>query len=97
MTLLVPANSGRKTDAEQLATLSALVERPVVQRLGYLLEHLGHDALTGSMLEMLRARGSLPWTELDRQEVRDPDFELEPQQRDPRWRVIVRRVPEPDE
>ena len=51
--------------------------------LGHLLEHLGHDALTGSMLESLRARGSLPWTELDRQEAWDPDFAPEPQQRDP--------------
>ena len=93
----VLSDLGQKIDPEQLATLSALVERPVVQRLGHLLEHLGHDALTGSMLESLQARGSLPWTELDRQEARDPDFEPEPQQRDPRWRVIVRRVPEPDE
>ncbi len=93
----VLSDLGEKIDPEQLATLSALVERPVVQRLGHLLEHLGHDALTGSMLESLQARGSLPWTELDQQEVRDPDFEPEPLQRDPRWRVIVRRVPEPDE
>ena len=88
---------GQKIDPEQLAVLSALVERPVVQRLGHLLEHLGHDALTGSMLHVLQARGSLPWTELDRQEVRDPYFEREPRTRDPRWRVIVRRAPEIDE
>ena len=93
----VLSDLGQKIDPEQLTALSALVERPVVQRLGHLLEHLGRDALTGSMLESLQARGSLPWTELDRQEGQDPDFELEPQQRDPRWRVIVRRVPEPDE
>ena len=93
----VLSDLGKKIDPEQLATLSALVERPVVQRLGHLLEHLGHYALAGSMLESLQARGSLPWTELDQQEVRDPDFEPEPLQRDPRWRVIVRRVPEPDE
>ena len=93
----VLSDLGQRIDPEQLSTLSALVERPVVQRLGHLLEHLGHDALTRSMLETLRARGSLLWTELDRQEVRDSDFELEPQQRDRRWRVIVRRVPEPDE
>ena len=86
-----------KIDPAQLAALSALVERPVVQRLGHLLEHLGHDALTGAMWEALRARGSLPWTELDRQEAGDPDFELEPQKRDLRWRVIVRRAPELDE
>ena len=88
---------GQKIDSEQLGRLSALVERPVVQRLGHLLEHLGHDARTGPMLGSLRARGSLPWTELDRREVRGPDFEPEPRRRDPRWRVIVRRVPEPDE
>ena len=86
-----------KIDPAQLTALSASVKRPVVQRLGHLLEHLGHDALTGAMLEALRLRGSLPWTELDRQEGSDPDFQLEPQKRDPRWRVIVRRVPDLDE
>ena len=69
---------GRKIHPEQLAAFSRLVERPVVQRLGHLLEHLGHDALTGPMLGALQARGSLPWTELDRQQVRDPDFAPEP-------------------
>ena len=86
-----------KINPAQLTALSALVQRPVVQRLGHLLEHLGHDALTGAMLEALRSRGSLPWTELDRQEGSDPDFQPEPQKRDPRWRVIVRRVPDLDE
>ena len=93
----VLSDLGRKIDPAQLAALSTRVERPVVQRLGHLLEHLGHDAVTGAMLEALRARGSLSWTELDRQEAGDPDFELEPQKRDPRWRVIVRRAPELDE
>ena len=86
----------QKIDPEQLAALSAVVERSVVQRLGYLLDHLGYDELTGPMLEALRARGSLPWTELDRQGAQDPDFAREPRQRDLRWRVIVRRVPRVD-
>ena len=93
----VLSDLGQRIDPEQLAALSAQVERPVVQRLGHLLEHLGHDALTRPMLKSLQARGSLPWTELDRQEARDPDFAPEPRERDPRWRVIVRRVPELDE
>ena len=93
----VLSDLGQRIDPEQLAALSAQVERPVVQRLGHLLEHLGHDALTGPMLKTLQARGSLPWTELDRQEARDPDFAPEPRERVPRWRVIVRRVPELDE
>ena len=92
----VLSDLGQKIDPEQLATLSARLERPVVQRLGYLLEHLGHDALTGPMLDTLRTRGSLPWTELDRQEARDPNFAPEPRQRDLRWCIIVRRVPQVD-
>ena len=92
----VLSDFGPKIDSEQLAALSAVVERPVVQRLGYLLDHLGHDSLTGPMLESLRARGSLPWTELDRQEARDPDFAPEPRHRDLRWRIVVRRVPQVD-
>ena len=86
----------RKIDREHLAALSLVVERPVVQRLGYLLDCLGHDELTGPMLESLRTRGSLPWTELDRQEARDPDFASEPLQRDVRWRIIARRLPQVD-
>ncbi len=85
-----------KIDPEQLAALSAVVERPVVQRLGHLLDHLDDDGLTEPMLQALRARGSLPWTELDRKGAQDPDFAPEPRQRDLRWRVIVRRVPRVD-
>ena len=92
----VLSDLGRKIDREQLAALSVVVERPVVQRLGYLLDHVGHDELTGPMQESLRARGSLPWTELDRQEARDPDFASEPLQRDVRWRIIARRLPQVD-
>ncbi len=93
----VLSDLAQKIDPEELAALSELVERPVLQRLGHLLEYLGHDALTGPMLEALRRRGSPPWTELDRQEARDPDFAPVPQKYDPRWRVIVRRVPELDQ
>ena len=92
----VLSDLGQKIDPEQLAAQSMRAERPVVQRLGYLLENLGYDALTEPMLDSLRARGSLPWTELDRQEARDPDFAAEPRQRDLRWRIVVRHVPQVD-
>ena len=72
------------------------VERPVVQRLGYLLEDLRHDTLAEPMLAALQSRRPLPWVELNRQEIRDPEFVPEPRQRDLRWRVIVRRMPEVD-
>lgn len=93
----VLSDLGQKIDADQLAALSVTVERPVVQRLGHLLDRLGHEALTGPMLSALQKRGTASWTELDRQEARDPDFAPEPQERDARWRVIVRRAPEVDE
>ncbi len=90
----VLSDLGPKIDPGQLGALSGLVERSVVQRLGHLLDHLGHDAATGSMLDILRARGPLPWTELDRQEARSRDFAPEPRLRDRRWRVAVRRAPQ---
>ncbi|PWG61613.1 type IV toxin-antitoxin system AbiEi family antitoxin domain-containing protein [Spiribacter halobius] len=93
----VLSDLGQKIDADQLAALSVTVERPVVQRLGHLLDRLGHEALTGPMLSALQKRGMASWTELDRQEARDPDFAPEPQERDARWRVVVRRAPELDE
>ena len=86
----------QEIDPEQLAALSAVVERPVVQRLGHLLDRFDDDGLTEPMLRVLRARGALPWTELDRKGTQDPDFAPEPRQRDLRWRVIVRRVPRVD-
>jgi predicted transcriptional regulator of viral defense system len=86
-----------KIDAAKLAALSQKAERPVAQRLGYLLDRLGHQERTEPMHAALKARGSLTWTELDRKESRDPDFAPEPAERNDRWRVIVRRFPEVDE
>jgi predicted transcriptional regulator of viral defense system len=88
---------GEKIDGEQLAALSVAAERPVVQRLGYLLDRLGHGARAVPMHGALAARGPLSWIELDRKETRDPDFAPPEQERDPRWHVIVRRPPEIDE
>ena len=92
----VLSDLGRKIDPEQLAALSKVVARPVVQRLGYLLDHLGKGELTEPMQKSLWARGSLPWTELDRQAAKDPDFTPELLQRDVRWRIVARRLPQVD-
>ena len=92
----VLSDLGPKIDVEQLAALSALVERSVVQRLGHLLERLGRDDLTGPMLESLQSRGTLRWTELDRQEAREAELAPEPRERDVQWHVVVRRAPELD-
>lgn len=88
---------GAAIDGEQLGTLSIVMERPVVQRLGYLLDRLGHHQVTNSMYSSLMATESPRWTELDRKEASDPDFAPEPLERNERWRVIVRRQPELDE
>ncbi|WP_442579334.1 type IV toxin-antitoxin system AbiEi family antitoxin domain-containing protein [Mesorhizobium sp. ASY16-5R] len=84
-------------DGDQLAALSAAAERPVVQRLGHLLDRLGQEGLTAPLHAALQARGGEAWTELDRKEAADPDFAPPPLERDSRWRVIVRRAPEIDE
>ena len=92
----VLSDLGPKIDADQLAALSGFVERPVAQRLGHLLERLGRDDLTGPMLEALQSRGTPPWTELDHREVCEPHLAPESRERDARWHVVVRRVPELD-
>jgi len=91
------ADLGSRLNGDKLAALSASVERPVVQRLGHLLERLGHGDRAAPMHEALEARAPMPWTELDRNEARDSDFAPAPQERDSRWRVVVRRRPEIDE
>ena len=82
-------------DAEKLAALSGTVERSVVRRLGYLLESLGYADRVGLMNTALgEAQGG--WVELDPTEARDPLFAPSPVARNPKWRVVVRRVPEVD-
>lgn len=86
-----------KVDAKKLAALSASFERPVVQRLGYLLDQLHYRKRAESLLKSLSRNGSLEWVELDPTENGKGDLASEPVERDDRWRVIVRRVPEGDE
>lgn len=93
----VLADLGRKIDADQLAILSFKVERTNVQRLGHLLDRLGHEARTDPMFRTLRTRGPSPWTELDPGSARNSDLAPGPKERDARWRIVVRNAPEVDE
>lgn len=93
----VLSDLAREIEPKQLAMLSNHFERPVVQRLGYLLDRLGHRSQADRMHAAMTKRGVSPWTELDRNEIRDPDFMPEPVLRDERWRVVIRRMPEVDE
>ncbi|MCY4301347.1 MAG: hypothetical protein OXC68_06380 [Aestuariivita sp.] len=88
---------GHEINPKSLAMLSTRFERPVVQRLGYLLDYLGHGSYADRMHVVSRKQGVPPWIELDRNQVRDCDFMVEPILRDQRWRVVIRRMPEIDE
>jgi predicted transcriptional regulator of viral defense system len=93
----VLADLAANMEPQKLAALSASAERSVVQRLGHLLDRLGHGERTGPLFEALLRRKSIPWVELDPKEASDPDFAPPPQEKDERWRVIVRRSPEIDQ
>ena len=92
----VLSDLGGNISPQRLASLSMTFERPVVQRLGHLLEHVGREDLAGPMRERLRSQGALRWTELDPLVAREPSFAPNPQMRDAKWKVVVRRLPEPD-
>ena len=85
-----------KIDPEKLGSLAAAFERSAGQRLGHLLTRLGHGERTEPLFRHTSRGSPLPWVELDPAETSDPDFAPEPKERDKRWRVIVRRVPEVD-
>ena len=47
------------------------------------------------MLDALRSKAPLRWTELER-EARGPDFAPDRPLHDAKWRIVVHRPPEPD-
>ena len=80
-------------DAEKLAVLSKAFKRPTTQRLGRLLEWLGYTDRTGPLHTALSPPRK-GWVELDPAEASDPDFTPAPVDRDEKWRVVTRRIPE---
>ncbi len=93
----VLAELGARIDASKLAALSGNFERAVLQRLGYLLCLAGHGPKADGMDERLHQFSPLPWVELEPALANDPDFAPDPVERDARWHVVVRRIPETDE
>ena len=87
---------GRRIDAGRLAALSGAFERSVAQRLGYLLERFGYGECAHELHEALTRSGAMFWVELDPLEGAGRDFSAAVVERDKRWRVKVRRPPEPD-
>ena len=84
-----------KIEPAKLDALAPKFERSVVQRLGYVLEHLGHEELASGLERFLR-NGNAPWVELDPGETNAMTSDGE-RERDSRWRIIVRRPIEVDE
>lgn len=87
---------GPQIDPDTLAALSGAFERSVAQRLGYLLERLGYRERTDALHDALTRGGGTFWVELDPLEGADRDFSSAVVERAKRWRVKVRRLPEPD-
>ena len=92
----VVVDLGPRIDPDKLAALSGAFERSVVQRLGHLLERLGYRERIDELHDALTRGGEMFWVELDPQEGADRDFLSAVVERDERWRVKVRRPPEPD-
>ena len=88
---------GEKIDSEKLASVSVSFPKSIVQRLGHLLDQLGHAGATQPMLRELLREQLPPWVELDPEEVAEPQLAPKCIERDKRWNIVVRRKPEVDE
>lgn len=93
----VLSDLGEKIDAEKLSALAPAFERNVVQRVGYLLDRVGHGDRTEKLREYLSALLPLPWVELTPPPKDIPELLPKPVERNDRWHIIVRRHPEVDE
>jgi predicted transcriptional regulator of viral defense system len=93
----VIADLAERLDAGKLAALAAAYERSVSQRLGYLLDRFGRSERAEPLHRMLTKRSTVPWVELEPSLAKDIELAPEPQDRNDRWHIIVRRLPEKDE
>jgi predicted transcriptional regulator of viral defense system len=93
------ADLGDKIDGEKLAVIAPYFERATIQRLGYLLDHLGHAAAAESLHHQLFVQSAVPWVKLDPARRKDKivSTEGEPAEKNARWRVVVQYLPEVDE
>ena len=89
---------GNNLEPAKLGFLATGFETSGVQRLGYLLDYLGHDHAARHLLRILENTTRLTWKELE-PPARRLDSDLVPPitERDRRWRIIVRRPVEVDE
>jgi predicted transcriptional regulator of viral defense system len=92
---MVLSDLGNTLNGEALARLAPAFERAVIQRLGYLLDHVKQGHAAEGLHAYLQKQKPLPWVELDPGHARAKPGE--PVERNARWNVLVRRVPELDQ
>lgn len=90
----VLSDLGAKLQPDRLAKLAGAFERTVIQRLGYLLDYLKYPNEAAPLHAYLEKSQPLPWVEL---EPGRSVASKQPVERNSRWNVIVRRLPEIDE
>jgi predicted transcriptional regulator of viral defense system len=87
---------GPAADPGKLSALCPAFERSVVQRAGYLLSKVGLADHAEKAHAALKEGPPAQWVELDPSLVSDPELAPAIIERDKRWRVVVRRIPERD-
>ena len=75
--------------------MAAHFDRACMQRLGYLLERLGHTERAQALHERLSGMKSVPWVPLE--PPKRAAGAVKSVERNERWRVAVQRYPEVDE
>jgi predicted transcriptional regulator of viral defense system len=93
----VLADLGGKIEGAKLAAMAPHFDRACVQRLGYLLDRLGHGERAQALHEQLSAKKTVPWVALEPTKRQAGAPAPEPVERNERWRVLVQRHPEVDE
>lgn len=87
----------RKIDGEKLSALAEHFDRACVQRLGYLLDRLGHAERAEALHSSLSPIKPLGWVTLEPLKRGEKMSETIPVERNDRWHVLVQRHPEVDE
>jgi hypothetical protein len=84
-------------EGAKVGKLAGHFERATVQRLGYLLERLGHAERAQELHDHAFAKRPVPWVELEPQKRGGKRSDKKPVERSERWHVTVQRHPEIDE
>ena len=93
----VLADLGGKIDGAKLAAMAAHFDRACAQRLGYLLDRLGHTDRAQALHNTVFAKEPVKWVALEPPKRGAEASASKPVERNEHWRVTVQRQPEVDE